>query len=79
MRHMNVMQRPGVFSWSWVFLGLAIISGIVVFSGYEGTATALSYGMFFLFFAAYLLSLFVGRKRRRANKRTVPRIVLNVG
>ena len=78
METRTVMQRPITY-WSWLFLGLALIAGIMGLSGFAGTATALSYVVFLLFFVAYLVSVFVGRKRRRANKRTVPRIVLHVG
>jgi len=62
-----------------MFLGLALIAGIMGLSGFAGTATALSYVVFMLFFVAYLVSVFVGRRRRRLNKRMVPRIDLHVG
>ncbi len=46
---------------------------------YAGTSTALSYVVFPVFFVAYLVSVFVGRRRRRLNRRMVPRIVFHVG
>ena len=62
MGNMNVMQRPVIVYWSWVFLGLALIAGIMGLSGYAGTATALSYVVFLVFFVAYLISFFIGRR-----------------
>ena len=79
MEGSELVRRPVIVYWSWLFLGLALIAGLMGLSGYAGTATALSYVVFLLFFVAYLVSVFVGRRRRWLNKRMVPRIVLHVG
>lgn len=62
MSSINVMHRPLIVYWSWVFLGLAVIAGGLGLSGVAGTATALSYVVFLVFFVAYVISVFVGRK-----------------
>lgn len=62
MGNTNTLLRPVIVYWSWVFLALAIIAGIMGLSGFAGTATALSYMVFLLFFVAYLISFFVGRR-----------------
>jgi uncharacterized membrane protein YtjA (UPF0391 family) len=59
---MDVMRRPVIVYWSWVFLGLSFIALIASLSGFAGTATTLSYVVFLLFFIAYLVSFFVGRR-----------------
>lgn len=59
---MDVMRRPVVVYWSWVFFGLALVAGILGLSGLAGTATAMSYVLFLIFFVAYLVSFFIGRR-----------------
>ncbi|MGC3976104.1 MAG: DUF1328 domain-containing protein [Nitrospira sp.] len=61
MGNSSVMQRPMIVYWSWVFLALALIAGVMGLSGLAGTATALSYVVFLLFFVAYLISFVVGK------------------
>ncbi len=56
------MRRPFIVYWSWVFLGLAAVALFMGLSGFAGTATTLSYVVFLLFFIAYLVSFFVGRR-----------------
>lgn len=56
---MDVMRRPVIAYWSWVFLGLALVAGIL---GFSGAATTMSYVLFLVFFVAYLVSFFVGRR-----------------
>lgn len=58
----NVMQRSVIVYWSWVFLGLAVIAGVMALTGLAGTATTLSYVVFLVFFVAYLISFLVGRR-----------------
>ena len=59
---MDVMRRPVIVYWSWVFLGLSFVALLASLSGFAGTATTLSYVVFLLFFIAYLVSFFVGRR-----------------
>jgi uncharacterized membrane protein YtjA (UPF0391 family) len=59
---MDAVRRPVIVYWSWAFLGLALLAGILGLSGFAGTATALSYVLFLVFFVAYLVSFFVGRR-----------------
>lgn len=55
-------RRPVLVYWSWVFLGLAVVAGLLGLSGLVGTATVYSYVLFLLFFVAYLISFFIGRR-----------------
>ena len=59
---MDRAHRPIIVYWSWVFLSLAFVAGLLGLSGLAGTATALSYVLFLLFFVAYLVSFFIGRR-----------------
>lgn len=59
---MDRARKPVIVYWSWVFLGLALVAGVLGLSGLAGAATALSYVLFLLFFVAYLLSFFIGRR-----------------
>ncbi len=54
-------RRPTIVYWSWVFLALAVVAGVLALSGVAG-ATGFSYVLFILFFVAYLVSFFVGRR-----------------
>ena len=56
------MQRPLLVYWSWTFLVLATVAGVLAFSGIAGTATGLAYALFLLFFLAYIVSFFIGRR-----------------
>ena len=58
----NGRRKPVVVYWSWVFLGLALVAGLLGLSGLAGTATILSYVLFLLFFIAYLISFFICRR-----------------
>jgi len=59
---MDRVRRPVIVYWSWTFLGLALVVGMLGLSGLAGNATALSYVLFLLFFVAYLVSFFIGRR-----------------
>lgn len=61
-RKEELVRRPVIVYWSWVFLGLALVAGVLALSGIVGTATGLSYVLFLLFFVAYLVSFFIGRR-----------------
>lgn len=41
---------------------LAAVAGVLAFSGIAGTATGLAYALFLLFFLAYIVSFFIGRR-----------------
>lgn len=58
----DLMRRPGLVYWSWVFLFLALVAVVLALSGIAGTATGLSYVVFVLFFLAYLVNFFIGRR-----------------
>ena len=55
-------RRPVLIYWSWVFLGLALVAGVMGLSGLAGSGTIIAYVLFLFFFTAYLISFFVGRR-----------------
>lgn len=62
MEGSEIVRRPVVVYWSWVFLALAVVAGGLGLSGIAGAATGMSYVLFLLFFVAYLISFFIGRR-----------------
>lgn len=59
---LQAKRRPVLVYWSWVFLGLALVAGFMGISGFAGAATIVSYVLFLVFFVAYLISFFIGRR-----------------
>ncbi len=56
------MRRPRFVYWPWVFLGLGTVAITLALTGVAGSATGIAYVLFIMFFLAYLVSFFRGRR-----------------
>ncbi|QPD04557.1 MAG: hypothetical protein Nkreftii_002331 [Candidatus Nitrospira kreftii] len=56
------MRRPLLIYWSWVFLGLSVVAIALALTDVAGSRTGMAYVLFIIFFLAYLVSFFWGRR-----------------
>lgn len=56
------MRRPLLIYWSWVFLGLSVVALALALTDVTGSRTGMAYVLFIIFFLAYLVSFFWGRR-----------------
>lgn len=56
------MRRPIFVYWPWVFLSLGAVAITLAWTGVAGSATGIAYVLFIVFFLAYLVGFFWGRR-----------------
>jgi uncharacterized membrane protein YtjA (UPF0391 family) len=56
------MRRPILVYWSWVFFSLSVVAITLALTDVAGSATGTAYVLFIIFFLAYLVSFFWGRR-----------------
>ena len=55
-------SKPIMLSWALTFLIIALLSGLLGFTGIEGTALWMAMVLFLVFLALFFLTLVFGRK-----------------